>query len=280
MSKIPEDEKVGPFFIRARALKGVWTSIVIDKATIASRFEGFDGEEPALEAARAWATEQSAARRAAAPRGASKKPLSAERRSVDELRAKFAKHFPGGFTDPEYVRKERADKDAAAVAANAAVPLEVAHRAGAAEALAAIPLFGKLRLSPFEIARAKKTLESGAGGAFLQGCAQLADGDPKAGLAAIEAAVRPHGTPSWTLATYLPSLWAPDACMLMRITATVRVANWLGHEFAAKYHGGLDAEVYAAYLDFARSLQKSLAPMAPRDLTDVQGFIWVVSEYD
>ena len=277
MSKIPEDEKVGPFFIRARGLKGVWTSIVIDKDKIASRFEGFDAEAPALDAARAYATEQAALRKPP-PRAPGKRPSSSERRSLDELRAKFVKHFPQGFTDPEYLAKERDEKIAVRNELLAAVSLDAAHKAGPAEAAAARPMFGKIRLSPFEIIRAQKTLASDDGPAFLRGCAQLAGGDA-AGLAAIDASVRPHGAPSWTIATYLPSLWAPETCMLMRITATNRVASWLGHDYAAQYGGQLDAGVFANFTAFAHYLKDALADMSPRDLIDVQGFIWVVSEY-
>lgn len=279
MSKIPEDEKVGPFYIRARALKGVWTSIAIDGDKIAERFEGHETEDAALGAARTYAVAEAAARKPP-PRAPGKRVSSSERRSLDELRAKFVKHFPGGFTDPLYLTKERNEKIAVRDALLAAVPLAAARSAGSAEAAAVRPLFGKIRLSPFEIIRAQKTLDSADGPAFLSACAQLADGDAKAALAAIDAAVRPHGTPSWTIATYLASLWAPETCMLMRITATTRGANWLGHDFASQYRGQLDAEVYAAFIAFAQHLKDALADMSPRDLIDVQGFIWVVSEYD
>ncbi len=280
MSKTPEDEKVGPFYIRARALKGVWTSIAIDGDKIAGRFEGHETEDAALGAARAYAVEQAALRRPP-PRAPGKRVSSAERRSLEELRAKFVKHFPGGFTDAGYLAKERDEKLAVRDALLAAMPLAAARSAGPAEAAAVRPLFGKIRLSPFEIIRAQKTLDSADGPAFVRACAQLAaGGDAKAALAAIDAAVRPHGAPSWTIATYLPSLWAPETCMLMRITATTRVSNWLGHDFASQYRGQLDADVHAAFIAFAHYLKDALADMSPRDLIDVQGFIWVVSEYD
>ena len=67
--------------------------------------------------------------------------------------------------------------------------------------------------------------------------------------------------------------------MLMRITATNRVASWLGHDYAAQYRGQLDAEVHAHFSAFSHYLKDALADMSPRDLIDVQSFIWVVSEY-
>ena len=279
MSKIPEDEKVGPFFIRARPVKGGFASVVNEAGQRVMLFEGFDAEAPALEAARAYATEQVALRRPP-PRAPSKRTSSSERVSLEDLRARFATHFPQGFTDPAYLAKERDDKIGVRSELMEAVSLEAALHAGPAEAAAARAMFGKIRLSPFEIIRAQKTLASADGPAFVRACAQLASGgDARAALDAIEEAVRPHGAPSWTIATYLPSLWAPETCMLMRITATTRVASWLGHAFAAQYNGRLDADVYAGFMAFARDLKDGLADMSPRDLIDVQGFIWVVSEY-
>ena len=278
MSKIPEDEKVGPFFIRARALKGVWTAIAIDGDKIAERFEGHDTEDAALGAARAYATEQVAARRPP-PRATGKRIRPGERHSLDDLRARFAKHFPQGFADPGYMAKERAYKDETRAALLAAVGMDDAPSATPAQCAAAGVAFSTNMLSPFENARVRQVLKGPDGPAFLRASAQVARGDTKAGLAEIERTVRPHGAPSWTIATYLPSLWAPDSRMLLRITATQRVANWLGHDFAARYAPQLTVEVHDALLDFANTIRASIADMAPRDLIDVQGFIWVVSEY-
>ncbi len=274
---MPEDEKIGPFFIRARAVKGGFASVVNENGARVMLFEGFDTEDAALSAARAYAAEHAALRKPP-PRASSRRPTSSERHSLEELRARFLKHFPQGFSDTEYLAKERDEKMSVRTQLLEAVSLDAAHAAGPAEAMAVRPMFGKIRLSPFEIIRAQKTLAGDEGPAFLRACAELADGDTKA-LGAIDAAIRPHGTPSWTLATYLPSLWSPETCMLMRITATTRVANWLGHEFASQYRGQLDADVYAGFISFAEFLKEALADMAPRDLIDVQGFIWVVSEY-
>lgn len=277
MNRVPEDESIGPFLVRARATKEGFVSIVIEGDKIVQRFDGLDTESAALDAAREYARTHGPVRKTARP--ASRKKVSSEPRSFDELRAKFVRHFPEGFADPRYVEMERGYKDKARTDLAAAVTLEQALGADGAQCEAAQAVFSTNMLTRFENARVRAVLKDAQGPAFLRACAELARGDRKA-LATIDAAVRPHGAPSWTIATFLPSLWAPDANMFLRITATRQVAAWLGHGFDARYTPALTAETYADFMSFATDLRGQLADMNPRDFIDVQSFIWVASDYE
>jgi len=279
MQRPPEDESIGPFLVRARATKEGFVSIVIEGDRIVQRFDGHESESGALDAARMYARTHAPARKGAGRPASRKKVASNETRTFEELRAKFVKHFPEGFADARYLEMERNHKDKARADLNAAVTLEQALDADAAQCEAAQALFGANMLTRFENARVREVLKNGEGPAFLRACAQVARGDHKA-LTAIDAAVRPHGAPSWTIATFLPSLWAPDDNMFLRITATRQVAAWLGHGFDARYTPALNADTYADLLSLAADLRGQLADMNPRDLIDVQSFVWVVSDYE
>lgn len=279
MGRPPEDESIGPFLLRARPTKEGFVSIVIEGDKIVQRFDGHASEGDALDAARNYARAHGPARKGAARPASRKKVSSNETRTFDELRAKFVKHFPDGFADARYLEMERNYKDKVREDLNAAVTLEQALNADAALCEAAQVAFGTNMLTRFENARVREVLKNSEGSAFLRACAQVARGDHKA-LTAIDAAVRPHGAPSWTIATFLPSLWAPDDNMFLRITATRQVAAWLGHGFDARYTPALNAETYADLLSLAADIRGHLADMTPRDLIDVQSFIWVVSDYE
>jgi hypothetical protein len=272
------DEKIGPFTVRVRPVKGGFRAIVIDGDSIAQSFDGAD-ESAALDAARAHATTE-AARRRPAPRAGRKAPYTGPLQSIDDLRAKFLRHFPGGFADARYLAEERAHKLEAQRKLLDALPLADAFAATPAQCDGARAAVGTNMLSRFEMARLREVLVGSEGPRFLRGAACLASGDAAEGLAEIDGAVRAHGTPSWTIATYLPSLWAPESAMLMRITATQRVANWLGHDFTSTYVGKLEAHVHARFLDLAETIRSAISDLEPRDLIDVQGFIWVAAEYE
>jgi hypothetical protein len=275
------DEKIGPFLVRARNTKAGFVSIVIEGDKIVRRFEGEATEAGALDVARAYAREQTALRRPP-PRGGARRPRAAPEasRTLDDLRGKFLRHFPKGFADPDYLKQERDYKEQARRALLAAVDLDGALFADPAACAAAKAALSTNMLTRFENARVRAVLDGAEGPAFLRGAAQLARGDAAAGLAAIEASVRPHGSPSWTIATYLPFLWAPDTHALLRITATQRVAAWLGHPFVAVYEPALKPEVHAAFMGFMATIRDDLADLAPRDMIDVQSFVWVAAEYD
>jgi hypothetical protein len=53
----------------------------------------------------------------------------------------------------------------------------------------------------------------------------------------------------------------------------------VGHRFAHAYRSDLDIEVYDAFLDLAEETRAKLADMGPRDMIDIQSFMWTVVKY-
>ena len=68
--------------------------------------------------------------------------------------------------------------------------------------------------------------------------------------------------------------------MLLKPMVLREFAERVAHRFASDYHSALKIEVYEALLDLARETRIELADMGPRDLIDVQSFIWTVVKYE
>ncbi|NOG73922.1 hypothetical protein [Roseicella sp. DB1501] len=95
----------------------------------------------------------------------------------------------------------------------------------------------------------------------------------------MERALKPHDSAKWTVVTYLPFLWRPEAHMFLKPQATQDFAARIGHAFTHAYEAGLDMAVYESLLDLAGRTQAELHALGPRDRIDVQSFIWVVGAY-
>ena len=79
--------------------------------------------------------------------------------------------------------------------------------------------------------------------------------------------------------TFLPFLWKPEEHVFLKPTMISTFAERVGHHFASVYRPDLDTEVYDALLDLAGETRANLADMAPRDMIDIQSFMWTVVEY-
>ncbi|HEV7689588.1 MAG TPA: hypothetical protein VGO52_02140 [Hyphomonadaceae bacterium] len=282
MGAFPPDTIVGPFTARVRLTKTGPVAVVNESGARVYIVEGLDTEQAALAAAVAWAETQAASRRVAPRRPAKPRAMPTERISIDRLVEKFLRYFPDGFEDAEYLgeKSERVYKLAAKAKLDAAVTVEAALFADQAQCDSVKAVFGTNMLSRFENARAREVLASAEGPAYLRGAAQLVRGDVAGGLQTIRDAVAPHGNVSWPLATFLPSLWDTDRQIFLKIEATKRVAGWLGHKFCVQYAPQLEPAVHASLMDFADQTRASIAGLKPRDMIDVQSFIWVAAEYD
>lgn len=85
---------------------------------------------------------------------------------------------------------------------------------------------------------------------------------------------------TWPLLTVFGFVARPYAHMFLKPTVMRRAAFELGFEF--KYHSQPTWETYGSLLDFAREVKRDTRDLRPRDMIDVQSFIWVQGseEYD
>ena len=77
-----------------------------------------------------------------------------------------------------------------------------------------------------------------------------------------------------------PFIAAPDAHIFLKPNVTRRAANEYGFDFV--YHSRPQWETYASLLAFAEVIRRDLRDLRPRDMIDIQSFIWVQGsdEYD
>jgi hypothetical protein len=85
---------------------------------------------------------------------------------------------------------------------------------------------------------------------------------------------------TWPIVTVFGFLAQPDDHMYLKPRVTQAAAESYGFEFA--YRPGPRWETYRSLLDFAETVRSDLADLEPRDMIDLQSFIWVVgsAEYD
>lgn len=198
----------------------------------------------------------------------------------DGARSRFLGYFPQGFADPRYAEKERDYKDQAVAKVAAILPMEAAHAGGPEARLAAVRAFQATNLVfQVEKARIKDLLAGDQGDAFLAGAVRFAVGEIASGLDQMTTALRQETQASWPLLTYLPFLWRPDRHIFLKPKVTRDFADRVGHPFGRDYDQGIVPAVYESLLDLADQTRGEIAALGPRDLIDVQSFIWVVGAY-
>lgn len=197
----------------------------------------------------------------------------------DGARKRFLTFFPNGFHSDGYASQERDYKLAAKAKLDDTAPLEKAvDGTGFGEAVLAVFRATNM-LSPFEKTRLQDVLRGPHADDFVQAAAHFTLDGSKSHLLAMEQALKPHDNAKWTVATYLPYLWRPDTHMFLKPEATKDFATRVGHRFASEYEARLSLPVYESLLDLVAKTERELADIRPRDRIDIQGFIWVVGDY-
>jgi hypothetical protein len=198
----------------------------------------------------------------------------------DGARARFLRFFPDGFRSERYAKQERDYKVAAKSKLERTVPLtEAAAGSGLGEAVLSVFRATNL-LYPLEKSRLQPLLRGPDADTFIRAAAQFAIGEMKPALLKMERVLKPYDSAKWTVVTYLPFLWRPEAHMFLKPEVTKDFAARVGHRFASDYEPRLDIGVYESLLELVAETSEQLAELRPRDRIDVQSFIWAVSYYD
>jgi hypothetical protein len=158
-------------------------------------------------------------------------------------RNRFLHFFPNGFHSNDYEANERDYKVAAREKLVRSVPLaDTAEGAGFGEAVLSV-FRAKNLLFPFEKTRLQDVLR----GPFIQAAARFTLNPTNAALLDIERVLKPHDAAKWTVVTYLPFLWRPEAHRLLKPEVTKDFAARVGHRFASDYAPRFNPDVYTAF---------------------------------
>ena len=193
---------------------------------------------------------------------------------------RFLSVFPKGFTDDEYVDRERSYKVAASATLATVLPVSKARTATADQAASIARVFDTGSLHEAELAIVTAMLKGPTGTEFVRGAVAFLDGRYSEGLKAMDTAARPYGKATWAIVTYLPWLWDPGRHIFLKPMAMKDFASRIGHDLARDYEAALFPDVYRSALDLAEQIFKDLAHLGIRDMIDVQGFVWVVGSYE
>lgn len=79
---------------------------------------------------------------------------------------------------------------------------------------------------------------------------------------------------TWPVATVFPFIALPKEHIFLKPTVTRIAARRYGLEFV--YHSRPDWETYASLLELAEAVRRNLRDLKPRDMIDVQSFLWVL----
>jgi hypothetical protein len=85
---------------------------------------------------------------------------------------------------------------------------------------------------------------------------------------------------TWPLVTIFGFIAQPEDHIFLKPNVTQIAARQYGYDF--QYGPRPSWDTYASLLDFARKIRQDLSDMPPRDMIDIQSFIWVQGsdEYD
>jgi hypothetical protein len=209
---------------------------------------------------------------------------------------RFKEIFPGGFTDPTYLEWERGYKWSAHQAwqreldrSTWAVLLAEGAHAEVARRIASLYARSKLNmLALYEWMALREALIDPVGGYLLAtGFYDLIHG---AGRFEARIAVftdllgqvpqRQTRLAKWPVATLFPFVARPAVHLILKPNTMKRAAVRLGFDLA--YGSRPNPQTYAAMMRYISWLRGALAPWHPRDLIDLQGFVWVTcsEEYE
>jgi hypothetical protein len=79
---------------------------------------------------------------------------------------------------------------------------------------------------------------------------------------------------TWPVVTVFGPIARPRTHMFVKPLTTKRAAAAYGYDL--RYQSKPSWDTYSSVLDFARTVRDDVADLGPRDLIDIQSFIWVI----
>ena len=206
---------------------------------------------------------------------------------AERCRRKFLRFFPGGFRDETYIEWERGykweaherweqslDRDAFRALLRRGEYAEIASTAVRIESRTNL-------LFSFEKMALRDAVKSPSGARlFAEGLYELLHGsgtteakfDEWLGVVA-ELPRKQTRVLTWPVVTVFGFIAQPDTHIFLKPNVTRIAAREYGFDFA--YASRPSWETYASLLRFAEAIRRDLKDMRPRDMIDVQSFIWV-----
>jgi hypothetical protein len=202
-------------------------------------------------------------------------------------RRKFLRFFPGGFRDEKYVAWERGYKWEAHENWNEALDQDTYRqllREGEFAEVAAPAVRIESRtnlLFSFEKMALRDALKSPEGArAFAEGLYDFLHGagstEQKFGRWRDVVAALPRKQTrvlTWPLLTVYGFIAQPETHIFLKPNVTRAAAR--EYEFDFQYKSAPSWETYASLLEFASVVRRDLRDLRPRDMIDIQSFMWV-----
>jgi hypothetical protein len=212
----------------------------------------------------------------------------------EACRRRFLRFFPGGFHDETYLAWERSYKAIASTTWRtelARARLEKLLKAGRFNDIAATATRIESRtnlLFSFEKMALRDAVRTSAGArGFAQALYEFLHGDGRvearftrwtASVGALPR--RQTRVLTWPVVTVFGFLAQPGRHIFLKPNVTRNAA--LRYRFPMPYQSRPTWSVYHQLLKFAEAVREDVADLGPRDLIDIQSFIWVLGsqEYD
>jgi hypothetical protein len=204
-----------------------------------------------------------------------------------KCRRKFLRFFPKGFYDPKYVDWERGYKWEAHERWQELLDRDI-HRRLIADgefaevAKRAVTIESRTNLLfSFEKMALRDAIKPAAGARafaeglfdFLYGRASLENRFEEWCSVVADLPRRQTRVLTWPLLTVFGFLAQPETHFFLKPMVTRAAAAEYGFDF--RYRSRPNWETYSNLLEFADTVAEDLADMKPRDLIDIQSFLWV-----
>lgn len=208
---------------------------------------------------------------------------------AERCRRKFLRFFPGGFYDAKYIDWERGYKrethERWEAALNRAEHRRLLRAGEFAEVAArAVRVEQRSRhsmLFSFEKMALRDAVKTDDGARiFAEGLYDFLHGAGRAEAkfarwceAVEQLPRRQTRVLTWPLVTVFGFIAQPDTHFFLKPNVTRAAAREYGFDF--RYQSRPSWETYANLLEFAETIRRDLRDLRPRDMIDVQSFVWV-----